>query len=268
VIARTQYADVVQLRMSSRRSRLVGYAVAAYLVRGVLVDTGFPRIRRAVARLLDGTPVRGALITHQHEDHAGNAELLARRGVPLGMGDLTREIISRPIRIELYRRAVWGTAAALPARAERFEDTALVLVPTPGHSPDHHVVWDAERETLFSGDLYLGVKVRLAHAAERPRQTLASLHRVIALAPRRLFCAHRGLVAEPRVALAAKAGWLAETIGRIDARTAQGWSARATRDDVVGREAATGYLTHGEYSRLNFVRAVRADAPLAAAPSG
>ena len=254
--------------MSSRRSRLVGYAVAAYLVRGVLVDTGFPRIRPRLARFLDETPLRGAIVTHQHEDHAGNAELLAGRGVPLAMGALTREILERPSRIELYRRAVWGAPTALASPIVPFADPALVLVPTPGHTPDHHVVWDEERQTLFAGDLYLGVKVRIAHPSERPRQTLASVRQMAALAPARLFCAHRGPVPTPTAALLAKAEWMAETIGRVEARIAEGWSDGAIRDDVLGGESVTGYVTSGEYARINFVRAVRAEGAAVRRPPG
>ena len=244
--------------MSSRRSRLVGYAVAAYVVRGVLVDTGFARVQGALARALDaGPPLRGAFVTHQHEDHAGNAALLAARGVPLAMGAATRAFLERPTPIELYRRAIWGSAPAIAPGAAAFADDALGLVATPGHTPDHHVVWDAERRTLFSGDLYLGVKVRIAHASERPRETLASVRRAAALEPARMFCAHRGRVDAPAAALAAKAAWMAETIGRIEARLAEGWSDAAVRDDVLGREVATGYVTSGEYARINLVRAVR-----------
>ena len=244
--------------MASARSRAVGYAVAAYVVRGALIDTGFARAGRALARYLDAAaPLRGAFVTHQHEDHSGNAALLAGRRVPLAMGASTRAFLERPTPIELYRRAIWGSAPAIAPGAAAFTDDALTLVPTPGHTPDHHVVWDAERRTLFSGDLYLGVKVRIAHASERPRETLAAVRRAAALEPARMFCAHRGRVDTPTAALAAKAAWMAETIGRIEARIAEGWSDAAVRDDVVGREVATGYVTSGEYARINLVRAVR-----------
>lgn len=267
LLRQRSFDDVIQIELSTRRSRAVGYGVAAYLVRGVLVDTGFPRIARRITRFLDETPLRGALITHHHEDHAGNVELLASRGVPLGMGALTRERLVRPAPIELYRRMLWGTPHAVGSPIEPFGDVSLALVAAPGHTRDHHVVWDAERETIFSGDLYLGVKVRIAHRSERPRETLRSLRRAIALAPKRLFCAHRGFVPAPAAALAAKAEWMAETIGRVDARIAAGWSDGAILDDVLGGESATGRFTRGAYARINFVRSVRGE-PTAVGASG
>lgn len=50
---------------------------------------------------------------------------------------------------------------------------------------------------------------------------------------------------------------MADTIGRVEERIAAGWSDRAIRDAVLGGESATGYVTRGEYARINFVRAVR-----------
>ena len=35
--------------------------------------------------------------------------------------------------------------------------------------------WDAERETVFGGDLFLGVRVRVAHPGEDPRQLARSV---------------------------------------------------------------------------------------------
>jgi hypothetical protein len=119
-------------------------------------------------------------------------------------------------------------------------------------------VWDAERETLFGGDLFLGVKVRVAHPGEDPRQLAATLRAVAALAPRRLFDGHRGLVANPVELLLAKSDWIDETVARVERRLREGWSDAAVRTEVLGREELAGYFSWGDYSRLNFVRAVRA----------
>jgi glyoxylase-like metal-dependent hydrolase (beta-lactamase superfamily II) len=251
--------DVLQLRMSSPRSRLVGYSVSAYLVHDTLVDTGFPGVGAELDRWLGTVPsLRGAIVTHAHEDHAGNVALLARRGVPLAMGDATLDVVRRPHRVGFYRRFTWRPMTPLAAPPLAFDPSPLALVPTPGHSPDHHAVWDADRETLFGGDLFLGVKVRVAHPGEDPRQLAATLRRVAALAPRRLFDGHRGSVANPVEMLLAKSDWIDETVARVERRLAEGWSDAAVRDEILGREELAGYFSLGDYARINFVRAVRA----------
>jgi glyoxylase-like metal-dependent hydrolase (beta-lactamase superfamily II) len=140
---------------------------------------------------------------------------------------------------------------------EPLESEPLELIPTPGHASDHHVVWDAERETLFAGDLFLGVKVRAAHPGEDPRQLARSVRTAAALRPKRMFDSHRGLVPEPVATLLAKADWLDDTIARIERLITQGWSDRAITRMILGREDAAHYMSRGALSKVNFVRAVR-----------
>lgn len=255
-----RYDDVTRVVMSTRISRSIGYGVSAFLVRGVLIDLGFPAVARELAAFLDRARPRGALLTHYHEDHAGNAELAARGALPIGASDATFAALGALPPMGLYRRVIWGTPPRLASPVARFATDALRLVPAPGHSPDHHVVWDPERETLFSGDLFLGVKVRMAHPGERPYDLARSVRAAAALRPRRLFDAHRGLVPNPVDALLAKADWLDETIGAIERGIAAGREDRAIARDVLGAEELAHYVSRGGMSRINFVRAVRVGA--------
>src|SRR5262245_15131932 len=97
----------MRLRMQSIAGRATGYDVSAYLVTGILVDTGFHRARDEMKRALEELNVRGAIVTHWHEDHAGNVELIASRGTPLLLRDDTAVILRQRPPVRLYRRAVW-----------------------------------------------------------------------------------------------------------------------------------------------------------------
>ena len=85
-----QYADVTRFEMTSAGSRIIGYSASAYLVGGVLVDCGFPKARRELDSILDRERPRGVLITHHHEDHAGNVERIAQRGIPIAASAMMR----------------------------------------------------------------------------------------------------------------------------------------------------------------------------------
>ena len=257
-----RHGDVARVHMSHWRSRVAGYSVSAFLVRGVLIDTGFPAAGRSLARLLDEVRPRAAVVTHHHEDHAGNAALVAALRLPTALPQATLDIL-RPGEpdIGLYRRVTWGRIRPLATPLVRLEDDelralGLELVATPGHSADHHAVWDAERRVLYAGDLWLGIKVRVARPNEDPRAHVASLRRAAALQPRLMFDAHRGVVDDPVASLLAKADWIEESIARIERMAAEGVPERRITREVLGAEDPVAYVSRGDLSKRNFVRAV------------
>jgi hypothetical protein len=85
--------DVELVRLRSWRSSAVGYSVFVFLVRDQLIDTGFPGARDTMARVIEERRPRGVIVTHQHEDHAGNVELVARRGIPVAMAPVTESVL-------------------------------------------------------------------------------------------------------------------------------------------------------------------------------
>jgi glyoxylase-like metal-dependent hydrolase (beta-lactamase superfamily II) len=248
--------DVLRLHMGSWQGRLAGYEVSAYVVRDVLIDTGPPRARAELLAAVKRLAPRGVIITHCHEDHAGNAAELAANGLPLLMHPSCATALRHPKPIGTYRRLVWGATNPLTAAARTVDPSPLTVIPLPGHTEEHLVVWDEERRILVGGDLFLGVKVRIAHGSESPRRLVESLRAAAALEPRLLLDAHRGAVYEPVPLLRAKIGWMEETLGRIDALHARGLDERAITRRVLGREELVGWISRGEYSKRAFVRAV------------
>lgn len=239
----------------------MGFRVSAFLVRGVLVDTGFPDCAGALARFVAIARPDGCLVTHFHEDHAGGVAVLVRAGLPVWMDARTADRVRTPARIGFYRRYTWGSPSPVGAFTPFLPPGTLECIATPGHSDDHHAVWDRETGTLFGGDLFIGVKVRGSHASEQPRTLVRSLRRVIALGPRRLFDAHRGLIENPVRLLSAKADWLEETIATVDALIADGLDDARIARRVLGSDRFTDFFTAGEYTMRNLVLSVRQTAP-------
>jgi glyoxylase-like metal-dependent hydrolase (beta-lactamase superfamily II) len=256
VIDATGHDDVVALRLTWWRSRLIGFAVHAYVVRGVLIDTGFPAVERDVVAYARDHAIRGAIVTHQHEDHAGNVDALAQAGIPLAIDARTLHVVAHDHPIGLYRHFTWRAMRPLRPTFDAFADDSLELLHTPGHSDDHHVVWDRRTDTLFAGDLFLGVKVRVAHPYEDPRRQVQSLRDMLARRPARVFCAHRGLVPGGVRALEAKADWMDATIAAIDALARSGATASEIRTRALGPRGWIHWTSAGDYSPDNFVRAV------------
>jgi len=238
------------------RGAAVGYDVSAYVMRGVLVDTGFPRVSRDFLRAVRALPLRGVVVTHQHEDHAGAAPALASHGLPMRMHAGCDAVLRERPRIGFYRRAIWGRPAPLAAPLATFDIAPLELLPLPGHTADHLGVWDAERGVLASGDLFLGVKVRIAHHDESPAILVQSLRRAAALEPRLLLDAHRGPIERPAALLRAKADWLESVIAEVTRLADAGLAEREITRRVLGREEFVGWISRGEYSKRSLVQAV------------
>ncbi len=161
-----------------------------------LVDTG-PNSGKALDELEQALAARGhriedlglIVVTHQHIDHIGLVEVLARRSeAPIAaldrlagyLGDYRRAAeLDDEFAVGLMRRhgipadvanalrAVssafrgWGSGGAVRrplADGGRLElrDRAFEVLHRPGHSPSDTVFWDAERRVLIGGDHLIG----------------------------------------------------------------------------------------------------------------
>jgi glyoxylase-like metal-dependent hydrolase (beta-lactamase superfamily II) len=171
----------------------------------------------------------------------------------------TAERVRAPTRVGFYRRYTWGSPRPVGDTVPFVPPAALQCIATPGHADDHHVVWDGDTGTLLGGDLFIGIKVRGAHRNERPRALVRSLRECIALAPARLFDAHRGLVEAPGPLLTAKLEWMERTLDAIDARIARGDDDVTIARAVLGDDWFTRVFTAGDYTTESYVAAVRAE---------
>ena len=264
MIEHSAFGDVTRLRFWTWRSQAAGYDVSCYLVHGILIDTAFRHVWRDLRSALHELRPRAVILTHWHEDHAGNAPDLAARGLPMWMHQYTEAKLRERQQVKLYRHFTWGRPRKLENDVVPFDPAPLQVIHTPGHSTDHHVVFDDATRTLFSADLWLGGKVRIVGATENPYDIVDSLGRAMALEPRRMFDAHRGLVERPVEALRAKRDWLQDTIGAIERRLDAGDPEDAILRDVLGGEERTAYASQGEYSRRNLIKAVVSSRPAAA----
>jgi len=147
-----RHDGVTQWRFTSLGSRLAGYTASTFLTtEGLLIDTGPPAARRDFARLLGTSGVEGVAVTHHHEDHAGNVELVAARGIPTWLAAATTPLVRTVEPIGAYRRVTWSEMQPLTSPITPFEPAPFEPIATPGHTADHHVLWDARSRTVFAG---------------------------------------------------------------------------------------------------------------------
>jgi hydroxyacylglutathione hydrolase len=183
-----------------------------YLVgggRSVLLDPGpsGEGQRKRVRRLAEGRRVTTVALTHAHPDHAGGAaEVAGELGVPLAASSETLR------RLGVEGRAVAGgdvlpvdpPSGDGPDADDDGAGAGLRVLETPGHSADHLAFWWPVRRALFTGDLVLGSgSAMVGHPDGHMGDYLASLERLAALRPRRIYPGHGDPVDEPVARLAA-----------------------------------------------------------------
>ena len=194
--------------------------VRCYRLGELLVDTGQSHMRGRLISLLAADPPETVVLTHHHEDHSGNAAAIRHRfGASVFSHPLTVEKLRRGFPIRTYQRYVWGparpvSAKPLPAMLEA-AGRRLVPIYTPGHSKDHTAYLAPDEGWLFSGDLFLGERIKYFRADENFADQMASLRRVLALDFDVLFCAHRPMPRGGKAVLARKLLFLEEVYGRI-----------------------------------------------------
>jgi glyoxylase-like metal-dependent hydrolase (beta-lactamase superfamily II) len=269
VLRATPLGPVTRIRLAPTLAGRPLHQVSVYLLGRLLIDSGPPATARELLAWLraEGLAERITTLvnTHHHEDHVGGNALLARElGIEVLAPPATAALIARRRRIPLYRALVWGRPA--PSRAAPFGAVLRVdgwrfeVIPTPGHAFDHVCLFEPERRWLFSGDLYVHPRVRYLRRLEAPWVQIESLRRVLALGPEILFCAHAGRVEDARGALAEKiADWQRLAAAAAELR-ARGLSLRAITRRLAGREGIYTWMSLGDFSKRNLIRALLAGA--------
>jgi glyoxylase-like metal-dependent hydrolase (beta-lactamase superfamily II) len=168
-----------------------GPGTNTYLVgtgrRRILLDTGqgagayLPVLERAMARAgCDG--LQEIVLTHGHPDHIGGVAQVVERFGPLRVSKLAAaEDAGCPVALSALREG----------DVVETEGARLRAVFAPGHAEDHLCFVLEEENALFSGDNVLGVGTTVIPTRGGDlRDYLASLEKLLALAPGRIYPAH------------------------------------------------------------------------------
>lgn len=237
------------------------YFTAAYLVDGLLVDTGCAHTVKEFMAALEGSNIRSVVNTHTHEDHvAGNAQIQKQYDVPVFVHEKGLPVLANPRKVKLcpYQLVMWGYAQ--PSRAEPIgniletERHQFQVIDTPGHSPDHICLYEPNEGWVFTGDAYIGGRDRSLRADYNIWQIIDSLKKLADLDISVLFPGSGSVRTKPASELREKIEYLEETGARVLELHKQGLSRRRICRTILGREIAIAYYTLGNFSGINLVR--------------
>lgn len=255
--------------MAVRMSRLYGgqemLGVHCYAVGDTLVDTGLACYAPQMLEFCLAHGIRRALVTHHHEDHAGNAATLRDAGLEVLSSPPCGEILRHDLPIRFYEHLVWGkmrVADTTPlATTVRLGPYFAQVIPAPGHCHDQVVFYVPEEGWLFSGDAFIHERVKVFRRDEDFAATLVTLAHLLSLDFDALFCAHRPRPTGGKAALKQKYDWLCEIDGRVRLLHGQGRSPREIAHALemdIARPVARFFtwLTIGDATPENVVRSI------------
>ena len=166
------FEEVTRIRMSIEADGRAVYWVAAYLVDGLLIDTGCPHTAEELAGFLAGQELRAVVNTHFHEDHVGADRLIRERfGV---------DIFAHPDSVPPHQPG----AGTPPLPGIRMGVSGDLRGPAPGHkwsrrrasasrcsrpggtAPATSAWWRWGGARCFSGDIFISERPRVIRADE------------------------------------------------------------------------------------------------------
>jgi len=251
---------VAQIMMGREVDGMVYYWTAAYLVDGLLVDTGCFYTAPELMVYLQDQEISQVINTHHHEDHiGGNALLQKELGLTVYAHPLAVELIGEKMELNPYQELVWGypeptVVKPIPDQINT-KNYHFQVIETPGHSPDHLSLYEPEQGWLFSGDLFVSEDQKVFRADEDLSGIIDSLQKVIQLENRdlilftsigKIFPAGKSSIKmflDHLEALRVKAKNLAT----------EGLSAAEIKTAIFSRESAMAPLTGGHYSIQNLI---------------
>lgn len=234
--------------------------VFCYLVGDTLVDTGLACYGDELAALARHAGASRAVITHHHEDHAGNSARLQAEGLEVLSSAGTAPLLAKDLPIHLYQHIMWGKMP--PSQTSVFGERIRIgsyladVIPAPGHCPDQVVFHVPSEGWLFSGDAFLSERVRVFRRDEDFAATVVTLERLLRLDFDALLCAHRPRFAGGHAALGRKLQWLRDVEGEVRRHHARGLPAGKIAGSVIQPPWLAEFITLNDASAENMVRSI------------
>jgi endoribonuclease LACTB2 len=259
MIAAHEFEEVLQIKLCRYTEFIPAATVSAYLVDGLLIDSGPAHTAEELADFLNDKLVRIVANTHHHEDHvAANKFLQDLLGIEIFAPPLSVDKINEPANLYPYQEEVWGYP--VPSQVKPLgkvihtENFSFEVIPTPGHDRDHVCLFEPNHRWLFSGDLYVGSKPVVCRPMDDQWQILEDLKTVRNLKPRILFPAPSNVIFEPGEKLNKVIAHL-EALGRqIEELHKTGLTIEAIRQEVFGEENPSAQRTQQQFSLENMVK--------------
>lgn len=259
MIKTTLYDDVLQITFCKYEEMTPGAIVSAYLVDGLLIDTGPAHTAEELVDFLNDKELEVVVNTHHHEDHiAANKLLQDTFGVDIFAHPLAINNINQPADLFPYQVEVWGYPVPSDVRPLsnhiRTDHHDFEIIHTPGHDRDHICLFDSDHRSLFSGDLFLGTKPTRSRPMEDNWQIIEDLKSVRALDPGIIYSASGLVLFDPRQRIDDVITALEEIGEKVRQFHQKGMASQHIMELIFEKESPMAEITQYQFSSENMVK--------------
>jgi len=238
-----KFADVEMFRFGYSPIGKPWLSVYCYLIDNVLIDTAQTNCQEKVLKAFENKTIDKILLTHWHEDHSGNTAKLAKlHNAQVYAHPFTQEKLSQGFDILPYEKFLFGKIKPFRGKMSDFEtiietpNHKLYPIFTPGHAEDHTVFLEKENGWLFSGDLYVGVKIRVFRKGEQFWPQVEAFRKVLTYDFDVLFCGHHPRLKDGKKMLAQKLQYFEDFAGKAQHFHEKGFNAKEIMKAMRFRE--------------------------------
>lgn len=253
------YGEVLQIKMCRYADFPPATWVCAYLVDGLLIDTGPAYTAQELTDFLRGKYIKMAVNTHHHEDHiSANKYLQDTFNIRIFAHPLAVDKINKPATLYPYQQEVWGYP--VPSQVEpligniQTEKYIFEVIYTPGHDIDHICLFERNNGWLFTGDLYVTTRPVVCRPNDNMLQIINDLKKLRLLDPAIIFPAPTNVVESPTEKLDILIAYLEDLNRKIDELYVRGMTDDQIRQQIFGAEGIIAEATQQQFSSLNMVK--------------
>lgn len=260
----TKFGDIARFDLSRTIAGRGRYWTTAYLVEGLMVDTGCAHTADELLAALEDHQVTQIINTHSHEDHFGANSVLSHcfPALKIYSHPGAARVMSNPRRyqpLHLYRRVLWGwpgACTAIPVESGDIIETdnyRFQIIYTPGHSNDHLCIYEPSQGWLFTGDLFVGGKDRALRRGYDIWGVIDSLKLVARLQVKKMFPGSARVRKHPIIDLESKIQYYEEIGARVLDLHEKGSSVNEISRELFGGPMLIELITLGHFSRRRLV---------------
>ncbi len=255
--------EVTRLSMGRNMDGNVLYWVSAYLVDGLLIDTGCKHTANELNDYLKNCELKKAVNTHYHEDHIGGNKIIQDNfNVNIMAHSNSIPLINKTPSLYPYQELVWGypdKAEITPIEGNTIETTCYTfeVIETPGHSQDHIVLVESRQGWCFSGDLFISEMPKVIRPEEDIAEIISSMKKLLELPyDFTLFPSVGEVVLKGKEAVSNCVNYLSDLHSRSKQLAREGLTPPEIRDSIFGKESTLAMLTDGQFSSENLIKSL------------